>query len=502
MIFVIDGVNHLDGGKSDLVWLPDVLPKNVKIIVSYKRDEQEPNTPADSRGIEWEVSPFLNKKDRYRLVEKYLSQYLKELDPQHLEALIASRASENPLYLKVVLSELRVFGVFAGLAKKIQHDFGDNPESAFQAVLRRMENDASYASLSATEAIPLIFGCLSHARQGLSLEELVALLIAEYNWAPTSKALSPADSATEADSQSRIGQARDTINLYLRQLRPFLTTRAGLVDCFYESFRNAALRRYEGKVSENVPMVREAQHWHEPLAECFLKQANSDSRDTASINKWLKGRFFRQSGATLKRTWSEQSPRAFAELLYHQIHAHQWDKCVEELSDETFRQRCTQFHGPRFYVGQFNEFIKKAKEAPNGMEFINQLCRVVPINDQTHSLFRLLAEGMEIDNNQTTRFLLSCTKQPEDSVRAIIAMRALLNALKNGGSLPYTTPKGLPAAALTLLKSQDKRVRWQSVYVFCRLFPQSVPEPLLLVELSRREHALVRVEADRQLGKV
>src|SRR5260370_21304999 len=85
MIFVIDGVNHLDGGKSDLVWLPDVLPKNVKIIVSYKRDEQEPNTPADSPGIKWEVSPFLSNKNRYTLVEKYLSQYLKELDPQHLE---------------------------------------------------------------------------------------------------------------------------------------------------------------------------------------------------------------------------------------------------------------------------------------------------------------------------------------------------------------------------------------------------------------------------------
>ena len=47
----------------------------------------------------------------------------------------------DPLFLKVVLSELRVFGSFQHLPQKIHDDFGDSPVTAFHGVLGRLEKD-------------------------------------------------------------------------------------------------------------------------------------------------------------------------------------------------------------------------------------------------------------------------------------------------------------------------------------------------------------------------
>ena len=76
------------------------------------------------------MQPFEDLEDRRRLVRAYLSMYLKELDETHLEELIRIPAARNPLYLMIVLSELRVFGSFAGLGDKVRSDFGETPESA------------------------------------------------------------------------------------------------------------------------------------------------------------------------------------------------------------------------------------------------------------------------------------------------------------------------------------------------------------------------------------
>ena len=192
-------------------------------------------------------------------MQVYLSQFLKELDPRHVETLIQSEGAGNPLYLKVVLSELRVFGAFADLGEKIRADFGTDPVAAFGGVLRRLENDPTYAPVQPELLVPRVFGWLAHARQGLSVEELSALLIQE--------GLLPDD----ADGRHK---AEKAIYGLLRQVRPYLARREGRADFFYESFKLAVLERYvrdTGKVGVQDES-RSAPAWHASLAAYFDEQ--------------------------------------------------------------------------------------------------------------------------------------------------------------------------------------------------------------------------------------
>ena len=148
-IIVIDALNQLETGLFDLAWLPRDLPSHVRLIVSFKSGEKNGNAVYESFSkdpgiVLEEVKPF-NMEDRKRLVAGYLSQYLKDLDQRHINTLVDSHAAENPLYLKIMLSELRVFGSFSNLGLKIKADFGDDPLSAFVGVLRRLEGDPAYS---------------------------------------------------------------------------------------------------------------------------------------------------------------------------------------------------------------------------------------------------------------------------------------------------------------------------------------------------------------------
>ncbi len=145
-IIVIDAINQLETGLSDIRWIPGRLPDHIKMIVSFKRDDEaseelyERHRQAGEVELS-EVEPFRQDDHRRRLVEAYLAQYLKQLDSRHTEGLINLPGAENPLYLKVVLSELRVFGAYDNLEAKIHEDFGQTPISAFVQVLKRLERE-------------------------------------------------------------------------------------------------------------------------------------------------------------------------------------------------------------------------------------------------------------------------------------------------------------------------------------------------------------------------
>jgi hypothetical protein len=121
-VIVIDAINQLDTGLKDLVWLPQYgLSENIKFIVSFRDDavgahEMMMRFATNKKHIRHAVvKPFTDLDDRRKLVNAYLTNYLKEIDDRHLEEIIALKGAANPLYLKVVLSELRVFGSFASV---------------------------------------------------------------------------------------------------------------------------------------------------------------------------------------------------------------------------------------------------------------------------------------------------------------------------------------------------------------------------------------------------
>ena len=273
-IIVIDALNQLENGISDLSWIPWQLPENIKLIISFKSGEENAEKLLDrlqGQISHSEVQPFTNLEDRRMLVKAYLSQYLKDLDEKQIETLIQSEGASNPLYLKVALSELRVFGAFSNLNEKIKHDFGDTPLSAFNGVLKRLEEDPAYSLINPTQAVPLIFSLLAYSRAGLSAGELSLLLT---------------QSLGLDENENNLSNVGDTVFLFLRQVRPFLSHRDGRYDFFYESFKMAVRQRYNSMLSPQ---------------DCHLKLAN----------------YFEKL-----QTWKEKqnlipTARKIAELPYH-----------------------------------------------------------------------------------------------------------------------------------------------------------------------------------------
>ena len=129
LVVVIDAVNQLDTTLEDLGWIPAWLPDHVKFLYSFKLDEESGRPLLEKLAAEKEtcilqLCGFDEIGDRKAIVRQYLSLYLKELDEAEIDALVTSEGAGNPLFLKILLSELRVFGSHEGLHEKITKQFG------------------------------------------------------------------------------------------------------------------------------------------------------------------------------------------------------------------------------------------------------------------------------------------------------------------------------------------------------------------------------------------
>jgi hypothetical protein len=228
-ILVVDAVNQLQTGPPNLSWVLRVLPEKVKLIISFKRGDEESDAfyaELEKKGtmLLHEVRPFDSMDDRRKLVTSYLEKFFKELDEPRIQTLINADGATNPLFLKIALSELRVFGAHNDLTT-IMKSFGYDPSTAFDAVLSRLERDSAYFSIAPRQLVPHVFGWLAHSKHGLSVDEISALLVRE-------------------GLSDNLADARDAVHPLFRQLRHYLAKRDGRIDFFYESFMLAARKRY------------------------------------------------------------------------------------------------------------------------------------------------------------------------------------------------------------------------------------------------------------------
>lgn len=65
----------------------------------------------------------------------------KNLSAGQLLQIANMKGSDNPLYLKIVLNELRVFGFFDTLLEQLRSDYGDSPEEAFEKLINRVSSE-------------------------------------------------------------------------------------------------------------------------------------------------------------------------------------------------------------------------------------------------------------------------------------------------------------------------------------------------------------------------
>ena len=336
-IIVLDALNQLEKGLTDLDWLQSNLPEGIKMIVSFKRSSEDLDAEnlykrlKDSAELS-EIKPFESTEYRTELIDEYLRQYLKELDQKHINALLELEASKNPLFLKIVLNELRIFGAFLNIKDKIQNDFGNGPLSAFDGVLKRIENDPAYSSLHSKISVPLIFGLIANSRYGLSAEELAYMILTTLGYEL---------------NEVNLDQIKQAVYLYLRQVRPYLAKKEERYDFFYESFKIAAQNRYINKNSifqindfqkENIQrnlilkdITLITKDWHKILAEYFyelplwVKKNSDEGRQNQKQDKKIKADYN-----------DDPNKRKVSELPFHMTMAEDWDRVEETLCDLWF----------------------------------------------------------------------------------------------------------------------------------------------------------------------
>ncbi|MCL2116328.1 MAG: WD40 repeat domain-containing protein, partial [Methanobrevibacter sp.] len=259
-IIILDGINQITNGLAMTDWIDKPLAPNLKIILSFKEDESTKNKIDNIKNnkeyyFSSEILPLDNDKDkkdqcadRKKLINNYLENYLKALDEEDINIICESKGTKNPLLLKILLSELRLFGIYEELSSEIER-FGETPEKAFNHILERLEKEDTINGF-----VTILFGLLANAQVGLSITELKEII------------------SKELKKDENI--ITDSINLFIRQVKPFIARREGRYDYFYDNFKIAAKKRYEHEKYYNGLLADYFQLKTDPEEDYTFKGAN------------------------------------------------------------------------------------------------------------------------------------------------------------------------------------------------------------------------------------
>jgi len=191
-VFVLDALNNLSSYQ-DLRWFPGYLPPRLSVVVSCLEGEVREALEAKGPWERMTIDP-LDRAGQERLLTAYLRRYNKTL-PTDLQAhALDHPLAGNPLWLKTLAEELRLFGSHEELERRLTtllgHPKGKAPEEPptvddlFEHVLARIEDD--HGQKLVRNALTSIWA----SRAGLSEPELLDILnCPPAIWAPIRYAL-------------------------------------------------------------------------------------------------------------------------------------------------------------------------------------------------------------------------------------------------------------------------------------------------------------------------
>ncbi len=193
IILILDGLNYIEGnGAHELGWLPEILPANCRLILSTTGGRTL--EVASRRG--WSVlpMPLFTIEERKQLLETYLASYSRRLSPARVKRIIEAEPAGNPLYLRVLLEELRQTGQHEYLEEQIEFYLQSRTITRlFAAILERLERDYQ----PERELVRKSLSWIACSRRGLSEAELLDMLgdgtppMPMRWWTPFSLALEP-----------------------------------------------------------------------------------------------------------------------------------------------------------------------------------------------------------------------------------------------------------------------------------------------------------------------
>jgi len=177
LVLALDALNQIEDrdGAPDLVWLPPVIPDNVRLVVSTL--SSRPWEELKKRG--WPVLTVepLTVHEREELIDKYLKRYAKALSPGPAHRIAAAQQTGNGLYLSTLLNELRQFGRYEELDQRIDWYLqATNPVQLYRKVIERWEQDYGQPYPLCENIVRESLTRLWAARRGLSEIELLESL--------------------------------------------------------------------------------------------------------------------------------------------------------------------------------------------------------------------------------------------------------------------------------------------------------------------------------------
>ncbi|MBL7128951.1 MAG: tetratricopeptide repeat protein [Ignavibacteria bacterium] len=170
-ILILDALNYLDNINNArlLNWLPEYFPPYVRVIFSTLHGETENILRKRGYGV-LNIKP-LSISERKALITQYLNQYSKSLPAKTVTLIALNKGFSSPLLLRTFLDEIRIFGLYEKLEKRISYYVkSTNPVEFFKAVLIRIEEDYEKER---KDLIKELLSLLWTSRKGLTEKELL-----------------------------------------------------------------------------------------------------------------------------------------------------------------------------------------------------------------------------------------------------------------------------------------------------------------------------------------
>lgn len=242
-VLIIDALNLLETapGAQKLSWLPVIIPDNARLILSSLPGENL--NECIQRGWPQLYIDLLDVENRKQLIVEYLGRYGKHLSNLRVSEIAAAEPAANPLYLKTLLDELKVYGIHERLQLYIDDYLkARNPAQLYEMIIARWQQD--YGQDLVRQSLCLIWS----ARRGLSEVELLDLLGSNSSPLPRVK-FTPFFLAAENA----------------------LINRGGLLNIAHEYLRSA-IKSYWFEDTNNINI------FHRQLADYFLSTTNLTNR--------------------------------------------------------------------------------------------------------------------------------------------------------------------------------------------------------------------------------
>ncbi|XP_022107201.1 telomerase protein component 1-like isoform X2 [Acanthaster planci] len=277
VIIIIDALNQLNEDKvtSILSWLPRKLAPQVRCIFSTI-DDTPPHRLLKDRNVKPEelaVTP-LDMDSRKEIVREILGRYNKRLDAEQMASLLGKDSSQNPLWLAIACEELRVYGDFSTITKKI-NSLSDGLLNLLSQVLARFEQENGGYLVVATLSL------LECSSNGLLETELLSILGSDDNMSILTKKGHRKDRGQEKTR----GEPLPAIkwSMVYRALRPFLRpfgdSGEGRLDFYHRSLSKSVRQKYFGlKPGQEGGSDKMSKWWHQVLADFFEHEQNMDRK--------------------------------------------------------------------------------------------------------------------------------------------------------------------------------------------------------------------------------